>query len=275
MVGDVQINGHQPESGQGRGNDRHPAGRSDGRETPDVESSSPQYAERFAGEIGRYFLETQTRIFLKLLEPLPGRCVLDVGGGHAQLAGPLVDRGYQYTALGSPGASRERLDRVLGPQRYEYVSGSLLDLPFPDESFDHVLAFRMLPHLRAWPRLIQEMCRVARCGVLLDYPDRRSLNALTGALFWAKKAAEQTTRSYRLFKRSDLKGAFRDQGFGKTRFTPQFFLPMVVYRMLGSAKLARGAEAPCPWIALTKNYGSPVIVRATRLERRAQGDGPS
>lgn len=247
-------------------------GRSDGPETPDVESSSPQYAERFAGEIGGYFLETQTRIFLKLLEPLPGRRVLDVGGGHAQLARPLVERGYRYTVFGSPEASRERLETVLGPGRYEYACGDLLDLPFPDRSFDHVVAFRMLPHLRSWRRFLEEMCRVARCGVILDYPDRRSLNAFTGALFWAKKAAEQTTRSYQLFHRSDLQEVLRDQSFGKTRFEPQFFLPMVVHRILGSAKLARGVEAPCRWVALTKHYGSPVIVRAVRSGRPGEGD---
>jgi 2-polyprenyl-3-methyl-5-hydroxy-6-metoxy-1,4-benzoquinol methylase len=63
-------------------------------EYADVETSSEGYARRFSGEVGKYFLEVQTQITLELLKPWPRARVLDVGGGHGQLALPLVNAGY-------------------------------------------------------------------------------------------------------------------------------------------------------------------------------------
>ena len=64
---------------------------------PDVETSSEDYARRFAGGVGAWFVEAQARITLELLAPWPRARVLDVGGGHAQLTGPLVEAGYDVT----------------------------------------------------------------------------------------------------------------------------------------------------------------------------------
>ena len=51
-------------------------------ETADIETSSEDYASRFAGGVGRYFLDEQTRITLELLGDVRGSSVLDVGGAH-------------------------------------------------------------------------------------------------------------------------------------------------------------------------------------------------
>ncbi|HEX9203914.1 MAG TPA: class I SAM-dependent methyltransferase, partial [Vicinamibacteria bacterium] len=70
---------------------------SGGREDADRETSSEEYARRFAGPLGAFFLEVQARTALELLRPWPGASVLDVGGGHAQIAGPLADAGHAVT----------------------------------------------------------------------------------------------------------------------------------------------------------------------------------
>jgi len=71
------------------------------REDADVETSSDAYARRFAGPLGEYFLEVQSRLTLDLLAPWPGARVLDVGGGHGQTIGALVESGFDVTVLGS------------------------------------------------------------------------------------------------------------------------------------------------------------------------------
>jgi 2-polyprenyl-3-methyl-5-hydroxy-6-metoxy-1,4-benzoquinol methylase len=72
------------------------------RETPDVETSSRAYARRFAGKVGAWFLAVQLRAVRKLLAPFgPGATLVDVGGGHGQLATPLAACGYEVTVLGS------------------------------------------------------------------------------------------------------------------------------------------------------------------------------
>ena len=54
-------------------------------EDADIGTSSEDYARRFTGAAGRWFVETQTRITLGFLGRLPvGASILDVGGGHAR-----------------------------------------------------------------------------------------------------------------------------------------------------------------------------------------------
>jgi len=75
------------------------------REDADVVTSSDAYARRFGGAVGSYFLERQSAAVLELVRPWPGARVLDVGGGHGQVTGPLVAAGYAVTVLGSETAT--------------------------------------------------------------------------------------------------------------------------------------------------------------------------
>src|SRR5215210_4965036 len=80
------------------------------REDADIDTSSEDYARRFSGAVGRWFVETQTRITLSLIGALPvGASVLDVGGGHAQIAPPLIEAGYEVTVVGSDASCSARL----------------------------------------------------------------------------------------------------------------------------------------------------------------------
>ena len=79
-------------------------------EDADVSSSSDDYARRFAGAVGQWFLDIQTGITLDLLRELPpAASVLDVGGGHAQVAPPLIAAGYDVTVIGSDSQCSARL----------------------------------------------------------------------------------------------------------------------------------------------------------------------
>lgn len=51
-------------------------------ETADIETSSEDYASRFAGAVGAWLLKTQEDATLRMLLPYPGATVLDVGGGQ-------------------------------------------------------------------------------------------------------------------------------------------------------------------------------------------------
>ena len=240
-------------------------------ETPDVESSTDDYARRFAGPVGQYFLDVQAREMLDLIRPWPGARVLDIGGGHAQLAGPLVRAGYQVTVLGSDDRGRDRLDRCLEPETFDYEVGNLLELPFDADSFDVVLAFRMLPHLHRWQTLISEMCRVAQRAIVVDYPDLCSFNAVSKLFFCAKKAVEQNTRPFRCFHRQDILTEFATGGFGSPELRPQFFLPMAAHRVMRSAAVSRTLEGTARLAGFTGWFGSPVIARVTHSHGKSPG----
>ena len=240
-------------------------GPSEGREDADVETSSEGYARRFAGPLGAFFLDAQARTVLELLRPWPGAAVLEVGGGHAQLAGPLVDAGHAVTVYGSDPACAARLRPWTDDGRVGFRAGDLLRAPWPDRSFDVVLAFRLLPHVTRWAALIAELARLARRAVVVDYPTRRSLNVASGALFGLKRGVEGNTRPFTVFRDAEVASAFAAAGFRATARRPQFLLPMALYRALGSAPLARALEGGARVLGLTAVLGSPVI---SRLERR-------
>lgn len=233
-------------------------------ETADIETASADYASRFSGQAGEFFLEKQEAITLDFLQSLPKARVLDVGGGHGQLAVPLVKKGFEVTVTGSDDVCRGRLDQAMSHLDFDYITCDSLQLPFEDRSFDVVMSFRLLPHAERWEQLLREMTRVADKCVICDYPDRRSINILYQQFFAMKKKMEGNTRPYTLFSRSQIDEVLRSAGFGNTRFKPEFLLPMVIHRKLQNKKLSAALEAALRLSSLTRFFGSPVIFRSDR-----------
>jgi 2-polyprenyl-3-methyl-5-hydroxy-6-metoxy-1,4-benzoquinol methylase len=233
-------------------------------ETADIEAATPDYAQRFSGEVGRYFLDLQTALTLDLLKPYPGATVLDVGGGHGQLTRPLVEHGFRVTVTGSSETCHHYLDSLMPQGGFQYQTCDMLHLPFPDQSFDVVLSFRLLPHVSRWQELIAELSRVAGKAVIIDYPDRRSVNVLSSLLFAWKKSLEGNTRTYALFSRQQIASEFARHGLHVPVFHHEFFLPMVLHRKMGSARISRAMERFCRTCGLTNLLGSPAIVRVQR-----------
>ena len=234
------------------------------RQAPDVETSSEDYARRFAGPVGEYFLAVQAAAVLELLAPWPGARVLDVGGGHAQLAPPLVARGFDVTVAGSAGVCRQRLERALPRGSFAFLASDLARLPFPDGAFEVVLAFRLLTHLDDWRRQVAELCRVAARAVIVDYPDTRSFNRFYGPLFGLKRAVEGNTRTFLCFAPGEVPAELGRHGFGRPAQRRQLFLPMVVHRAVGRAGLSRAVERASAALSLTRRLGSPVVLRMER-----------
>jgi SAM-dependent methyltransferase len=235
------------------------------RETADIETSSEDYARRFAGPVGAWFLERQAVATRALLADLPrGAKLLDVGGGHAQLTPTLVEAGYDVVVLGSDASCSTRLAPWLASGRLRFEVGDVVSLPYADRAFDAVVSFRLLPHVSAWRTLVAEICRVANRLVVFDYPSSRSVNVFADRWFAAKKRVEGNTRPFTLFRPAEIRDELAARGFATTAARPQFLWPMVLHRMLGRAALSRALEAPGRGLGLTALFGSPVIVRAER-----------
>ena len=235
------------------------------REDADVETSSEGYARRFAGPVGQWFLEVQARTTLDLLGDWPGATVVDVGGGHGQTAGPLAEAGSGLTIVGSDPSCRGRLSTLLAAGRLRFEAGDLLHLPLADRSVEVALSYRLLPHVTRWRELVGELCRVARRGVIVDYPTRRSVNVVADRLFAMKKGVEGNTRPFAVFSDREIEDTVAAHGFVPTARRPQFFFPMALHRALGLAPLSRGLEGIAAVLGLRRLLGSPVILR---LERR-------
>jgi SAM-dependent methyltransferase len=235
------------------------------REDADIATSSDDYARRFTGAVGRWFVETQARTTLGMLGALPmGASILDVGGGHAQIAPALIEAGYVVTVVGSDPVCSARLQPWISTGRCGFEVADLRALPYPDASFDAVVCLRLLPHSVSWKGLIRELCRVARRSVVVDYPSARSANILSSQMFAMKQGIEQNTRRFMTFSPREIHMAFADSGFVVRAEHPQFLVPMVLHRWFSRALFSRAIEVPGRMLGLTRWFGSPIIARADR-----------
>lgn len=233
-------------------------------ETADIVSSSDEYAKRFAGKTGQWMLEVQERITLAMIKKDQVRSILDVGGGHGQLAIPLCNAGYDVTVLSSAEECKKRISGIVDSGKCRFMTGNVIALPFPDKSFDVAISFRMVTHCQQWPVLIKELCRVAEKFVIVDYPTSQSVNVIAPGLFNLKKKVELNTRRWSLFKHAEISREFEKNKFQVKDRTGQFFLPMALHRIMKCKKISESLEAACRACGLSGKWGSPVILRADR-----------
>ena len=239
-------------------------------EAADIETSSDAYAGRFAGATGAWILAVQERLTLLMLAESRKQTILDVGGGHGQLALPLCRLGYDVTVLGSAESCRRRIAEAVDGGQCRFVTGNVVNLPFPDHAFDVAMSFRLLTHCDAWQTLIGELCRVARRSVIVEYPTNEGVNAIAPAMFAAKKKLEGNTRTWRPVRHAEIETEFRRHGFETERRAPQFFLPLVLHRVLHCQPLSAVVEGLCRGLGLTRRWGSPVILHLRRVDGTAE-----
>jgi 2-polyprenyl-3-methyl-5-hydroxy-6-metoxy-1,4-benzoquinol methylase len=235
-------------------------------ETADIETSSDDYARRFAGPIGEWFLRIQREATLHMLAPYPGATVLDVGGGHGQIAGALVQQGYAVTVLGSAEVCQQRILPLIQAGQCAFKVGDVTHLPYPDQSFEVVVSYRLLPHVTRWQQLLAELCRVARRAVIVDYPSLKSVNSIAPQLFKYKKQLEGNTRPYTCFREEELLSVVEPLSFRRAERYAEFFVPMVLHRALKSPRLSAVLEAPFRWMGLVNHWGSPIIIKFVHIE---------
>ena len=230
----------------------------------DIATASEAYASRFSGAVGSWLLAVQEKAVLELIGAANARSILDVGGGHGQLAFPLVREGFALTVAGSSDECCKRVQPLLESGRCAFVKCNFPALPFADASFDIVVSVRYLSHSPHWQQMISEMCRVARKAVILDYPRLNGFNLLAGPLFALKKRLEGNTRNYLSFTDEQIREAFEQNAFKFAGQRNQFCLPMVLHRILKQPGLSAWLEKTCQSAGIAACFGTPAVIRMER-----------
>jgi len=123
---------------------------------------------------GSWIGEVEYRLLHRLLAPVPGATLLDVGCG----TGYFTRRFAHYAGLRVTGLDPERdwLDyaRAHGGPNEVYIAGDARELPFPDASFDFVTSITALCFIQDQRRALQEIARVARKRFVLGLLNRHS-----------------------------------------------------------------------------------------------------
>ncbi len=114
----------------------------------------------------------------------PGQRVLDLGCGAGRHAFEMYRRGARVVAFDEDAAELENVATMFGAMRAEgqvptgaeanTLAGDALALPFPDESFDHVVASEILEHIPEDEKAMHELTRVVKPGgrVVVTVPNR-------------------------------------------------------------------------------------------------------
>jgi SAM-dependent methyltransferase len=120
------------------------------------------YRDWRASRLGRITDAVEEALLLKVVGPPSGLRILDAGCGDARLAVALAERGAAVTGIDAE-PRMLAAGRAYAESRgvtVQLVQGDVRALPFPDGSFDVVLAVTVLCFVDDAPRAAGEMARV-------------------------------------------------------------------------------------------------------------------
>jgi SAM-dependent methyltransferase len=123
---------------------------------------------------GRWIGDSEYRLLTKLLEPLPGSSVLDVGCGTGYFTRRLAADGLEVTGIDTS-AEMIRYAQSQTVAGEQYMVGDARRLPFPDRHFDSCVAITSLCFIHEQEQALAEMARVTCRRIVLGLLNRHSL----------------------------------------------------------------------------------------------------
>ncbi|MFG3440197.1 class I SAM-dependent methyltransferase [Nonomuraea sp. NPDC047897] len=148
-----------------------------------VETAHPSRFNDYDSLAEGYTTENETSLLnayyerpamLELAGDVTGRRILDAGCGSGPLFAELRDRGAVVTGIDASAGMLEMARRRLGIEADLRVADLAGPLPFPDDTFDDVIASLVLHYLEDWGPTLAELRRVLRPGgrllVSVDHP---------------------------------------------------------------------------------------------------------
>jgi 2-polyprenyl-6-hydroxyphenyl methylase/3-demethylubiquinone-9 3-methyltransferase len=134
-----------------------------------------RFADQFDARMNRYEVSKRLRlVFEEALrdEDLAGRELLDAGCGTGLFSQVAEERGAIVTSVD---VGESLLAEVAKKSHSRRIVGSVMDLPFPDRSFDVVICTEVIEHTVDPRRGVTEVARVLRPGgtLVLTTPNHR------------------------------------------------------------------------------------------------------
>ncbi len=221
---------------------------------------------RFGGPIGDLVAGGQATVLERFLGPVAGRSILDVGTGTGRAAFLMAAAGARVTGVDASeemlAIARQRAAHL--PHAIEFVAGDAHALAFPDRAFDVAVSLRVLMHTPRWRMCVDELCRVSRDLVIVDYPSIHSTALLQSMSRHITHRLGATTEPYRVFFDGQLSRALARNGFRIRAVDRQFVLPIALHKAIGSRAFTVHAERALGAVGLRRLLGSPVTVVAER-----------
>ena len=222
-------------------------------------------ADRFGGSVGELIKLTQERVVFSTLKEVTGWKVIDVGAGTGRFTIPFLASGAAEVAACDASAQMLEVlqEKIQDPRLHVHVADAH-QLQFPDRYFDCALSFRMLLHVMDWKKALSELCRVSSSYVVFDFPPKHGFLLLAPVFHWIRGLFPGNVQKYRTFRIREVFAELDIHGFEVVTIDPGFFLPLIVYRTLGSKGLMRNVERMFSSLGLARLAGSPFTLFARR-----------
>jgi ubiquinone/menaquinone biosynthesis C-methylase UbiE len=198
-----------------------------GREWYQADDVAEEYEEKRFSRGGRLIDRREKEAVIEALEPIEDSEVLEIACGTGRFTVMLAERGADIVGIDisgpmlQQGRSKARAAGVA--DHLEFLRGDAGRLPFPDDSFDSVLAMRFF-HLADSPAsFLSEMKRVARERVVFDTFNNFSTRSIYNWLL---------PMGSRLYSRSEVEGLLDRSGLELVDAEHDFVLPYGFYRQI-------------------------------------------
>ena len=182
-----------------------------------------EYDNWYQNPANRFVADLENQLLLRLLEPVRGERVLDIGCGTGRHLLMFLEMGLDVTGLDASPHMLDITREKLG-HRAELHQGLAEDLPFEDNSFDIATLITTLEFVDDVQKALQEACRVAKKRIFLGVLNR-----------YAIKGIERR-----------IKGIFSESTYNRARFFSVWELKRQVRQILGKTPLRQGTVLQLP-----------------------------
>jgi demethylmenaquinone methyltransferase/2-methoxy-6-polyprenyl-1,4-benzoquinol methylase len=122
------------------------------------------------------------KLMLNLLNIQKGCTVLDVGTGTGVLLPLLLMKTGEgcITAIDVAEKMIERAKRKFAGMGIHFINADVMEYPFTDESFDHIICYSVLPHLEQKSAAVERFAAALKPGGLLSVMHSSSKDTING-----------------------------------------------------------------------------------------------
>jgi ubiquinone/menaquinone biosynthesis C-methylase UbiE len=166
-------------------------------EKPQIFDDWPEKYDRwFTTPIGSLVKRVEWELILDLLRPGPGQFLLDAGCGTGVFTLDMLSCGARVVGLDLSLSMIRRAKQKAWSSQLQIISADILNLPFPQNSFDKTVSITALEFIPEGQRAVKELFRVTRKGGIVVVA---TLNRLSP---WAERRREEGRKGHPLFSKA-------------------------------------------------------------------------